>query len=51
MSRKSKKASKKYYFLLPVIAILLAIGIAADILIPSYKQVISGAIPEQPRAN
>lgn len=51
MSKKTKKTSKKYYFLLPVIAILLAVGIAADILIPSYKQVISGAITEQPRAN
>lgn len=51
MSKKNKKPGKAYYFLIPAIAILLAIGIAADILYPSYQQVIAGAITEQPQAN
>lgn len=38
------KKRRGHYFLLPVIAILLAIGIAVDILYPSYSQVINNAL-------
>ena len=48
---KKQKKGRKYFWLLPVIAILVALGIVADILVPSYRQVITGAVTEAPRAN
>ena len=53
MSKKAgstRKGGRKYLLLLPFIAVLLVIGIAADILYPTYSQVINGALTDRTRA-
>ena len=43
-NKNKPKGKKRYYLLLPAIAILLALGIVADILYPSYSQVVNNAL-------
>lgn len=49
---KSKaKGKKRYYLLLPAIAILLILGIVVDVLYPSYSQVVNNALGESVTAS
>lgn len=49
---KSKaKGKKRYFLLLPVIAVFLILGIVVDILYPSYSQVVNNALGESVTAS
>lgn len=43
-NKNKPKGKKRYYLLLPAIAVLLVMGIVVDILYPSYSQVVNNAL-------
>ncbi|MDE6058612.1 MAG: glycoside hydrolase family 3 C-terminal domain-containing protein [Clostridia bacterium] len=48
---KSQKSKKLYFIFLPFVALLLALGIAANCLYPMFKQILNGSLGSAARAS